>query len=355
MSPAPRPRPLLRAVLVALVALLAVPVLAAPAHAAAGRTYVALGDSYTSGLGMPGQRPTPAGEPACFRSDQNYPSQVADRLGLGAERTGDWADLSCSNATLTGPALLSPIDLPGEVALAQKAGVLGSRTRLVTLTGGGNDRWDAAGLGLFAGAIICLDDPSCRADPPASTFGRPGSVTAATYAARAKPAIDRVRALAPKAKILLVGYPQVLPASGTLCRTDLQTTTPAGSGGSAYARAATAALFSAEPGAAKALRISFADTTTATAGHDICREPGVRWYARTGDAGADPVHPIVAAHTAIAKVVYAARPSLPKARLKAPSSARVGRRASVRATDLLRAPGYRARLSRRITVGGKVR
>lgn len=358
MSRTPGPRPLLRAVVALLTTLAGVVAalgLAGPAQAAAGRTYVAFGDSYTSGLGMPEQRKTPSGEPNCFRSARNYPSQVAQRLDLGAERTGGWADLSCSNATLSGPALLSPVDLLGEVALAEKAGLIGTRTRFVTFTGGGNDRWDAAGLGLFAGAIICLNDASCPASPSPQTFGRPQSVTAAAYAARARPAIERIRALAPKAKIALVEYPEVLPADGPLCRTDQLATTPAAPGAQAYTRAATGALFGAQRSAAEALGVTFVDTTAATTGHDICQEAAFRWYARTGDTGADPVHPTVEAHTALAKVVYAARPSVPKATVRAPSALRVGRTARIRTTNLVRASGYRARLVRRMTVAGRVR
>jgi lysophospholipase L1-like esterase len=356
MSPAARPRPLLRGALAVVVVLAGGAALASPASAADGRTYVAFGDSYTSGLGMADQRPAHAGEPtACTRSARNYPAQVAKKLDLGAERTGDWADLSCANATLSGPALLSPVDLLGEVALAEKAGVLGDRTRFVTFTAGGNDRWDSGGLGLFAGAILCLDNPDCGANPPASTYQRPGSVTAAAYVARATPAIDRIRSLAPNARISMVEYAQVLPSTDPICRTDQLVTTPAAPGSNAYARAATTALFTSQPAAAKALGIGFIDTTKATAGHDICKEAGTRWFARTGDTGADPVHPTVAAHTAIAKVVYAARPSVPKAAVKAPASARIGRTATFRATNLARATGYRARLTRRLSVAGRTR
>lgn len=355
MSPASGPRPLLRGALALLAAVAAAMALTAPAQAADGRTYVAFGDSYTSGLGMPDQRATPSGEPKCFRSSRNYPSKVAARLDLGAERSGGWADFSCSNATLSGPAPLSPIDLLGEVALAEKAGALGDRTRFVTFTGGGNDRWDQAALGLFAGAIICLNDASCAANPPAQAFGRPGSVTAAAYVARARPAIDRIRALAPDARIALVEYPEVLPATGALCRTDELVTVPAAPGAAAYTRAATSALFSAQAAAAGGLGVRFVDTTAATTGHDICREAGTRWYARTGESGADPVHPTEAAHTAIARVVHAARPPLPKPRLTGPSTARVGRTATFRATNLVRATRYRARLVRRMSIQGRTR
>jgi lysophospholipase L1-like esterase len=358
MSPAHRPRPHRGAVVALLTLVLGLAGTAAssaPAQAAEGRAYVAFGDSYTSGLGIPGQRPTPSGEPPCSRSSQNYPSLVAEGLDLGEERTGDWADLSCSGSTLSGPALGSRVDLAGEVALAERIGALGPRTRLVTFAGGGNDRWDRAGLGLFTGAVLCLDSPSCPADPDPAVYVRPASVTPAGYVARATPAIERIRALAPQARIVLVTYPQLVPPTGPLCRTDLAQTTPAAPGASAYARAATDALFAAERGAAGPLGVTLADTTAATAGHDICKEPGVRWYARTGDAGADPVHPTAAAHAAVARVVLRLRPALPRPRLTGPSSARVGRSASFRATNLPRATGYRARLIRRMTVAGRTR
>lgn len=322
---------------------------------AAGRTYVAFGDSYTSGLGMPDERATPSGEPKCFRSARNYPSLAAERLGLGAERSGGWADFSCANATLSGAALLSPIDLMGEVRLAEKAGALGDDTRFVTFSGGGNDRWDAGGFGLFVGAVLCLNNDSCGATPPAEGFAQPSSVTPDAFVARAGPAVARIRELAPNAKIALVEYPVVLPLSGPFCRTDLARTTRAADGSAAYARAATSALYTAQRAAAKPLGVSFVDTTNATAGHDICQEEGTRWYTRSGDRGADPVHPTVDAHAALAKVVYAARPSVPRATLRAPSSVRVGRTATFRAADLVRASGYRARLTRRLKVAGRVR
>lgn len=58
--------------------LLCAVVSAAPAHAQ-GAVYVALGDSYTSAPLVPNQH----GEPIdCGRSDHNYPSLVAQALGV---------------------------------------------------------------------------------------------------------------------------------------------------------------------------------------------------------------------------------------------------------------------------------
>lgn len=59
-------------------------------------TYVALGDSYTSGPDVPvqlGPTTTPSAPSACQRSSANYPSLVARALGLQLD------DVSCGGAT----------------------------------------------------------------------------------------------------------------------------------------------------------------------------------------------------------------------------------------------------------------
>src|SRR5882672_4307904 len=81
-----------KAVMVAVVVLLG-----ASAQARASETppihYVALGDSYTSGPGIPRQTVESGG---CRRSDHNYPHLVAVALALGA---GRFTDASCAGAT----------------------------------------------------------------------------------------------------------------------------------------------------------------------------------------------------------------------------------------------------------------
>ncbi|HVW32598.1 MAG TPA: SGNH/GDSL hydrolase family protein, partial [Acidimicrobiia bacterium] len=60
------------------------------AQAAGPGRYVALGDSYTAGPGVPNQVPEAGG---CRRSDHNYPHLVAAALHLT-----DFHDVSCSGA-----------------------------------------------------------------------------------------------------------------------------------------------------------------------------------------------------------------------------------------------------------------
>ena len=68
----------------------ALTVLAGTGAAATGSTYVAMGDSYTSGPVIPTQSSAAGG---CDRSNENYPSDVAAALKLTL------TDVSCSGAT----------------------------------------------------------------------------------------------------------------------------------------------------------------------------------------------------------------------------------------------------------------
>ena len=93
-------------------------------------SYVALGDSYTSGPAVPprlGPTTTPAAPSSCLRSSDNYPSLTARALGLAL------TDVSCAGATT------------GDLTGAQAAGVpaqldaLRPTTSIVSVGIGGND------------------------------------------------------------------------------------------------------------------------------------------------------------------------------------------------------------------------
>jgi hypothetical protein len=112
--------------------------------------YVALGDSYASGPGIPDQVP---GSYLCFRSDHNYPSLVAQAL-----RPASFTDVSCAGATSGSMTGLQGLAAP-------QFNALGVQDRLVTVGIGGND----AGFALVA--IVCLAlaplDPGGRTVPRA--------------------------------------------------------------------------------------------------------------------------------------------------------------------------------------------
>ena len=101
----------------ALVAALAVPLLAAPPAHAAAPSYVALGDSYSSGVGT---RSYLDDGTSCQRSTYAYPSLVAAAQGYALNFR------ACSGAKIA------------DVTTSQ-LGALSSATRYVTISVGGND------------------------------------------------------------------------------------------------------------------------------------------------------------------------------------------------------------------------
>jgi lysophospholipase L1-like esterase len=98
----------------------------------AGARYVAMGSSFAAGPGIP--RRVEGSPRAAGRSTGNYAHQLARRLGL------DLVDVTFSGATtqefVGGPAAKRPGSAAGRPA---QIDAVTETTRLVTLTGGGND------------------------------------------------------------------------------------------------------------------------------------------------------------------------------------------------------------------------
>ncbi|MGW1196235.1 SGNH/GDSL hydrolase family protein [Streptomyces sp. NPDC002536] len=154
---------------------------AGAAHAASQDTtpaYVALGDSYSSGVGA-GDYDSSSGD--CKRSTKAYPA-----LWAAANSPADFAFTACSGAR-TGDVLNSQL------------GPLSTSTGLVSITIGGND----AGFSDVMSSCVLGSDSSCL-DRIAQ---------ARTYVQNQLPAqLDRVysaiSAKAPSAHVVVLGYPR---------------------------------------------------------------------------------------------------------------------------------------------------
>ena len=168
-----------------------------------GSSYVALGDSYAAGYGLPGLTKRPVA--ACGQSAQDYPHRVATALGL------QLTDVSCATATTADLLARSGQGAPAQIS------ALGATTRTVTLTIGGNDS------DLFSQAFSCValtadgpviagkDVPDCR-----SSFVQNGVDTLqrtvdTTIRADIGSSLRAIRAAAPNAVIVVVGYPTIFP------------------------------------------------------------------------------------------------------------------------------------------------
>jgi lysophospholipase L1-like esterase len=186
----------------------------AVAHEAArtaGSTYVALGDSYAAGFGLPAPAtPTRPEFPGCAQTSMNYPHLLAARLNLRL------TDVSCSGATTTD--FSAPQNVDGPNPPAQLDAVKALQPDLVTVTIGGND------LGFGSIAQNCLATSpvgrlflhptfaSCSAyfASPTGSADNP-SARLAAVGAKVRAALTAVRMAAPQARILVIAYAAIPP------------------------------------------------------------------------------------------------------------------------------------------------
>jgi lysophospholipase L1-like esterase len=210
------------------------------AEAASAVNYVALGDSYSSGLGA-GSYISSSG--SCDRSTNAYPEQWT-----AAHAPASFVSVACAGATTA--------DVTGSQVSA-----LSASTTLVSLTIGGND----AGFSNVMETCVLHSTSTC-----VSTIRTAESFVATQLPARLTSALQAVRAHAPNAKIVLLGYPELydLSKSGiciglsTTDRTDLNQ--------------AADALDSAMATAAAGNGDTFADVRGQFAHHEIC-DGGSSW------------------------------------------------------------------------------
>ncbi|MFE1835654.1 SGNH/GDSL hydrolase family protein [Streptomyces sviceus] len=250
--------------------------------------YVALGDSYTAGPGIPEETGSPAG---CDRSDHNYPALVAHRLGLKA---GDFRDVSCSGATI---ADLGQRQATDEGTNPAQFSALSGQTRLVTLGIGGNDigfgsmikRCVGAGMlykALGGGKYVPEDAPCERQYVSHGTDEvREKIDTAGVRLARS---LDEIGRRAPKARVYVVSYPEILPSNGGDC---LRTMSLA-PGDVVFLHEKERQLNNELRKRAEAGGAEYVDAFTPSQGRGACAAEGVRWIEPLEPvAPAAPVHP----------------------------------------------------------------
>ncbi|WP_407702780.1 SGNH/GDSL hydrolase family protein [Streptomyces xylophagus] len=249
--------------------------------------YVALGDSYASGPGIPTQV-----DSACARSDQNYPSLFA------AARNWQLTDVSCSGATTTALAGTQGAQQP-------QLDALGADTDVVTLTIGGNDIGFSSNLATCAG--LAAKDPT--GNPCRTFFTSDGTDRLAQRVDDTAPkiaaALDAIRQRAPRAKVLVVGYPDLFPDDGVGCTSSA---VPIAAGDFAYLRDTEKKLNAMLASQASANGAGYVDTYTPSTGHDMCRPAGERWIEPlVATAPAAPAHPNALGQQAMATAVEQAR------------------------------------------------
>jgi lysophospholipase L1-like esterase len=204
------------------------------AAAAAAVNYVALGDSYSSGLGA-GSYISSSG--SCDRSTSAYPEHWA-----AAHAPASFVSVACAGATTS--------DVTGSQVSA-----LSASTTLVSLTIGGND----AGFSTTMETCVLHSTSTCV---NAVTAAR--SFVTNQLPARLTSALQAIRAHAPNAKIVLLGYPELYDLSRSSTCIGLSTTDRTALNGAADA------LDSAMNTAAASNGATFADVRGQFAHHEIC-------------------------------------------------------------------------------------
>ncbi|GAA1946169.1 SGNH/GDSL hydrolase family protein [Amycolatopsis minnesotensis] len=247
--------------------------------------YVALGDSYTSAPRTGKQAGGPAG---CARSDNNYPHLVAAEL-----KPAEFADVSCSGATtanLTGSQKTKDGTNPPQLD------AVNDKTTLVTIGIGGND------VGLIGLAGTCATaNPNGAPCRDRLTGGGKDELAAKIDATAGKVSstLKKIHQKAPKARVVVVGYPTVLP-DGDGCWPVL----PFGAPDVAYLRDELGKLNDMLAAQAKANNAGFADTARPGKGHDLCTDSDERWVeGLIPTSAAAPLHPNAKGERGMADVV----------------------------------------------------
>ena len=272
----PRYRRVVLVAAAAVLGLLGLPTIGAAEVRSAPQHYVALGDSYASGPGIPEQRADPIG---CQRSTQNYPALLAQEL-----RIRDYTDMSCGGArtdNMTAPQPVRPVHHPAQFD------ALRPDTDLVTITIGGND----INIGDLWLACAQLGPTDPTGDPCQRQVTAGGTDLYAQRIALAAPkvgqALEAIRQRSPRATVLLVGYLRILPSA-----TGCYPTFPIARGDVRYVDGVEQQLTAMLADQASNHGAVFVDSYARSLGHDACQQPGVRWVEGTAaTTAAAPDHP----------------------------------------------------------------
>ncbi len=271
------------------VLLVAVPGLAACQDDQASRgvdRYVALGDSFTSGAGLPRTRRDAF---SCGQSSLNYPNLLAKAIGATL------VDVSCGGATTdngTQPQSLGAEAWPPQLDSVTKD------TDLVTVSLGGNDLWWYANV-MFTCTTVGAADPTgnpCElqgTSPESDLTELPSQI-----GVRLETLLSEVHRRAPAARVLLIGYPQPVPADGTCPEL------PLAAGDYPFVRAQWEAMDAAMREAAANGGATFVGVLRPSEGHDICAgaDAWVNGFeTRPGVAAA--YHPLASGQAAVAELV----------------------------------------------------
>jgi lysophospholipase L1-like esterase len=225
---------------------------ATPAHAATVN-YVALGDSYSSGVGAGAYDPASG---SCSRSPRSYTA-----LWAAGHAGTVFTSVACGGATT-------------DDVRSSQVGALGASTTMVTITIGGND---AGFVNVVTTCLLGTDGACAFAVNSAKAYATtvlPGKLDR-TYAA--------IRSHAPNARVIVLGYPRLFELTSSCGLFGMSLTKRQTLNGAADTLAGVIA------GRARAAGDTFIDVRGNFAGHGICA--GTPWINTTTWPVTDSYHP----------------------------------------------------------------
>ncbi|GAA4416065.1 SGNH family lipase [Actinokineospora soli] len=196
---------------------------------AEGERYVALGDSYSAGTGAGGHYGS------CYRSRKAYP-----RLWAQANQPASFAFAACGGATT-------------DTVIAKQVNALADDTTLVTITIGGND----VGFGSVMRTCTLGSDRACL-----DRVAQGVAATEQVLPAKLDAAYRAIEERAPRARVVVLGYPHLFAHGPTSCGMSLTKRTALNAAADKLN-----AVIAARAGAAG---LRFEPVTDDFAGHGVC-------------------------------------------------------------------------------------
>ncbi|AWB84880.1 SGNH/GDSL hydrolase family protein [Corynebacterium liangguodongii] len=246
--------------------------------------YVALGDSYASMGSASGEE---ADSSFCAQSKDNYPHELARRLG----RSVEFVDASCQGSTtenIAGPRIVEDEDLTIEPQLNK----LRSDADLVTLSLGGNDM-DFAGIARCLGAMLAGEDRDCSAEYAAPTAQR-----LAELPIKLSKVHSEIKKKAPGAIVVVTGYVPLISLEQ-----ECDVTKVIGRDGVEWGLWLTAAINNIVKQTAEANGAIFV-LPEEVEKHSTCASARQRWVAVDGkDTNSYPAHPTPRGQREMAKTI----------------------------------------------------
>ena len=246
--------------------------------------YVAMGDSYASMGSATGEK---ADSSFCAKSKDNYPNELANRLGRSVEFT----DATCQGSTTEN--IMGPrIEEDENVNIAPQIESLPRDADLVTISIGGNDM-DFANIARCINEMMEGSDRNC-----AQEFALPTAQRLAELPSKLTAVHDEIRKQAPTAIVIATGYTPLVSVEQ-----QCELTEQVGREGVEWAVWLTAAINNAVKQSAEASGAIFV-LPDDVEHHTSCAVPKERWADIDGsDTNSYPAHPTPNGQETMAKTV----------------------------------------------------